>query len=105
MIQDDKIEAHLFSAPNQPLFTPEKAASMDEKIAVVRINDSITDEVARKVADSLKEIKKDKKVKSVILRINSPGGSVTASEAIFQECKVLPQVRQTSTFGTTRLCF
>jgi len=58
-----------------------------EKIAIVHINGGINDAVARKVVKSLREIKKDKATKAVIFRVDSPGGAVTASETILEECK------------------
>lgn len=73
----------------QENFTPEKSAN--ERIAIVSVEGSINDAVARKTVASLRKIKKDKNVKAVILRVESPGGSVTASEIILQECRDLPQ--------------
>ncbi len=43
--------------------------------------------MARNVVKSLREIKKDKATKAVIFRVDSPGGSVIASETILEECK------------------
>lgn len=63
----------------------------NEKIAVVNIQGSINADVARKTVASLRKIKKDDNVKAVILRLDTPGGSVTASESILQECKDMPQ--------------
>lgn len=40
-----------------------------------------------KVIKVLKEIKSDDNVKCIVLRINSPGVGVTASETILEECK------------------
>lgn len=40
-----------------------------------------------KVFKVLKEIKSDDNVKCIVLRINSPGGGVTAFETILEECK------------------
>lgn len=40
---------------------------------------------------SLREIKYNKNVKGVVLRIDSPGGAVVPSEMILEECKELPQ--------------
>eukprot|EP00545_Synedropsis_sp_CCMP1620_P004767 CAMPEP_0119006820 /NCGR_PEP_ID=MMETSP1176-20130426/2561_1 /TAXON_ID=265551 /ORGANISM="Synedropsis recta cf, Strain CCMP1620" /LENGTH=800 /DNA_ID=CAMNT_0006958823 /DNA_START=120 /DNA_END=2522 /DNA_ORIENTATION=+ len=82
-----------YAAPHfnikQEDFSPEKSAS--EKIAIVSVEGSINDAVARKTVATLRKIKKDKNVKAVILRVDSPGGSVTASESILQECNDLPQ--------------
>lgn len=43
--------------------------------------------MAKKVTDTLRKIKKDDNIKAVVLRVDSSGGSVIASEAIYQECK------------------
>lgn len=60
-----------------------------EKIAIVHVSGTIDDDVARKTISSLKRIEKDDKIKCVVMRVNSPGGTVTASEAISEECKRL----------------
>ena len=44
---------------------------------------------AESVVKELKEIKRNKSVKALLLRINSPGGSYTASQTIFHELKKL----------------
>lgn len=62
-----------------------------EKIAVVSIDGGIDNNTAHKVTQILRELKKDKALKCIILRINSPGGTVTASETILEECKDMPQ--------------
>jgi protease IV len=43
---------------------------------------------AEEVAEALREIRKDGSIKGVLLRIDSPGGSVTASERIWREVLV-----------------
>lgn len=58
-----------------------------DKIAVIHVNGTIMNKTAKQVSKALREIRDDKTVKCIILRINSPGGSVTASETIFEECK------------------
>lgn len=73
-------------------YTDEKAASDKEKIALVRIQGTIDSKTARATAKLFRKIKKDKDVKCVVLRVDSPGGSVTDSETILQECRDLPQV-------------
>jgi len=82
---------------NEPLF-----GSADETIAVIDLTGTILDVVPEGPFDTLTEsqmitprgllktfetIRKDPDVKAVILRINSPGGSVTASEEIYQMIK------------------
>lgn len=44
-------------------------------------------------AKMLREIQKDDNVKAVVLRVNSPGGSVTASEVILDEMRTLRKTR------------
>ncbi len=44
---------------------------------------------ASKVDDILESIKKDGNVKAIVLRVNSPGGSATESELIYQKLKRL----------------
>jgi len=41
-----------------------------------------------KIIESLKKIRKDDKIKAVVLRINSPGGSALASELIWRELEL-----------------
>jgi protease-4 len=62
---------------------------MGDVIAIVYVNGTINDSLAQKTVRALKDIKKRDDVKCVILRINSPGGSAVASEAILEECKTM----------------
>ena len=59
-----------------------------EKVAVLYLEGGITDEdgdgiVGKEVVKTLKKIRKDKDVKALVLRVNSPGGSADASEHIW----------------------
>ena len=59
-----------------------------DKVAVVYLQGEITDEsgdgiVGKDVVKLLKKIRKDKEVKALVLRVNSPGGSADASEQIW----------------------
>ena len=69
-----------------------------EKVLIVEISGIISEEEKRGIAglsgepdmvarikEELKTAAKDKHVKAVILRINSPGGTVTASDMIYHE--------------------
>ena len=65
---------------------PESKAK--DKVAVVYLEGEITDEsgdgiVGKDVVKMLKKLRKDKDVKAVVLRVNSPGGSANASEDIW----------------------
>eukprot|EP00980_Cylindrotheca_fusiformis_P001981 scaffold443_cov125-Cylindrotheca_fusiformis.AAC.30 len=58
-----------------------------EKIAVLKVTGAITDSTAQKLEKALKKLKKADDVKALILRIDSPGGSIFACESIFQQLK------------------
>lgn len=45
----------------------------------------------QKLARQLREIRQDDSIKALVLRVNSPGGSVSASEAILRELKLFQQ--------------
>ena len=60
----------------------------DNKVAVLYLEGTITDDsgdgiVGTEVVKTLKKIRKDKDVKALVLRVNSPGGSADASEQIW----------------------
>jgi len=65
---------------------PESKAK--DKVAVLYLEGEITDEtgdgiVGKETIKTLKKIRKDKDVKALVLRVNSPGGSANASEEIW----------------------
>jgi protease-4 len=87
--------AHL---PNQKVLSEDGP----NKIAVLNLEGEILDSessggfaanpqavTARKVTELIDEIEKDNSIKAVILRINSPGGAVVASDEIYQRIKKL----------------
>jgi protease IV len=68
----------------------------DEKILVLSIDGTISDKPKEKLMGSrpsmvqqlvsqLKRAEKDDKIKAVLLKVNSPGGTVTASDIIYHE--------------------
>ena len=66
----------------------------DSKVAVLYAEGEITDEqgdgiVGKKMLKQIAKIKDDKKVKAVVLRVNSPGGSANASEQIWHALQTL----------------
>jgi protease-4 len=86
----------LFPSQEDPLkeFTLEGAA--DQKILVIPVRGIISDtpregfirtrpSLVQEVVSQLRLAKDDKKVKAVVLKIDSPGGSVTASDILFNE--------------------
>jgi len=68
-----------------------------EKIAIVYAEGAIMDGTgtdkgmvwADDFSRELRELRRDESVKAVVLRVNSPGGSVTASEAIQREVRLI----------------
>ena len=59
---------------------------------MVNIIGKISDATAIQFIKSLRLIMKDKDTKCVILRVDSPGGSGVASDAILEECNNLYKV-------------
>ncbi len=72
-----------------------KKGSRKNKIAVVYADGEIVnsgsdaDIVGSKMANTLRKVREDKKVKAVVFRVNSPGGSAQAAEAIRHELQLL----------------
>lgn len=74
---------------------------MDETIAVLKIGGPITDKVAQKTEKALQKLFKqikDKKIKALVLRVDSPGGAITACETIHQQLQALP-IKTVVSFG------
>lgn len=75
---------------------PEKYHSLskeaDAKIAIVRVSGAIM-EGDDFVEQQLERIEKDDSVKAVVLRIDSPGGTVTYSDRLFHKAKELREDR------------
>jgi protease-4 len=73
--------------------------SAKDKIAVVYAEGTIQDGESsepgevfdKKYVKILRKIRQDKTVKAIVLRVNSPGGSVLASENIFREIELCKQ--------------
>lgn len=63
-----------------------------EKIAVVEIKGIITN--SEPVIDKILKFKKNKSVKAIVLRINSPGGAVGPSQEIYEEIKKINQKKK-----------
>lgn len=72
-----------------------KKGSRKNKIAIVYADGEIVDSgsdadiVGTKLANTLRKVREDKKVKAVVFRVNSPGGSAQAAEAIRHEVQLL----------------
>ncbi|RLA94707.1 MAG: signal peptide peptidase SppA [Deltaproteobacteria bacterium] len=66
--------------------------SISDKIAVVPIKGVITD--SQTIIDQLNKFKKHRKVKAILLRIDSPGGGVGPAQEIYQEIKKIRKVKK-----------
>jgi protease IV len=58
-----------------------------DRIAVIPVEGVIDNEMAKKVNRHLKQYGEDDRVKAILLRVDSPGGGVAASEEIYREVK------------------
>ena len=65
------------------MFTPFPGLSFHEEIGVIPIEGTIT--TSRTITSQLVKFKKDKGIKAIILRINSPGGAVGPTQEIYRE--------------------
>lgn len=73
---------------------PDNKKYIKDKIAIIYAEGEITDNegdgiVASKLVKTIDKIAKDSKVKAVVLRVNSPGGSAYASEQIWHALTLL----------------
>jgi len=59
----------------------------DKKIAVVNIEGVINPEQSEHFHKQLKKARKDKSVKGIILRVNSPGGTIADSDRIYNQIR------------------
>lgn len=66
-------------------------ASGKEKVAIVNLDGVIMEGMLGYVHKQIQQASKDKQVKAVVLRINSPGGSITASDELHQKLVELKQ--------------
>jgi len=80
----------VFATGQKGIFTEEviQAGPRTTKIAVITVQGIIDGEQAQDVYRQLKLARKDKHVKGLIIRVNSPGGAISASDQIHNEiCK------------------
>ena len=71
-----------------------QAGPKTTKIAVIKVRGLIDDEQADDVRKQLKRAREDKRVKGLIIRVNSPGGTISASDQIHNE--ILKYRRETN---------
>jgi protease IV len=58
-----------------------------DQIAVIPVEGVIDDQMAKTINRQLKQYGDDSRVKAILLRIDSPGGGVSASQEIYREVK------------------
>jgi len=87
--------AAIFAAGRMGVFTEEviQTGPKTAKIAVITVEGIIDGEKAQDVYQQLKSATDDKHVKGLIIRINSPGGTISASDQIYNE--ILKYKKQT----------
>ncbi len=67
------------------VFGPSSNLSFGDRIGVIPIEGSITD--PEPIVSQLVNFRKNKRIKAIILRINSPGGGVGPSQEIYREVR------------------
>ncbi|MBN2456299.1 MAG: signal peptide peptidase SppA [Sedimentisphaerales bacterium] len=77
----------VFATGQRGIFTEEviQTGPKTAKIAVIALEGLIDAEKAEEVYTLLKTARQDKRVKGLIIKINSPGGMISASDEIFNE--------------------
>ncbi|NLI29577.1 MAG: signal peptide peptidase SppA [Nitrospiraceae bacterium] len=63
----------------------QKDVAVKDRVALVRVEGPLIE--AKSTIDELKGYVKDKSIKAIVLRVNSPGGGVVPSQEIFDEVK------------------
>ena len=73
----------------QGIFTEEviQAGPRISKIAVISVEGIIDDEKARDIYSQLNAARQDKHIKGLIIRVNSPGGTISGSDQIYNEIR------------------
>ena len=63
----------------------QKSVPLGSKVALVRLEGPITG--SKNIIDEIKEYAKDRSIKAIVLRIDSPGGAVAPSQEIYEEVR------------------
>jgi protease-4 len=79
----------VFTAGHRGMFSEEviREGPARNKIAVITLQGLIQGQAAGDVYQQLKVAKRDGRVKGLILRVNSPGGTISASDEIYTQIK------------------
>lgn len=78
-----------FAAGQHSIFTEEiiQEGPRTNKIAIISLQGVINNEQSVDVYRQLKIARKDSKIKGLIIRVNSPGGTISASDQIYNEIR------------------
>lgn len=78
----------------------------DGSVMVISVDTTLTDATTDEITADLRDARNDPDIEAVVLQVNSPGGSVTASEGLFfavertaEEMPVVAQVQSTAASG------
>jgi protease-4 len=79
----------LFTTGQRGMFAEEviREGPSRNKIAVITLQGIIHGQLASDVYQQLKAAGRDRRVKGLIVRVNSPGGTISASDQIYEEIK------------------
>lgn len=95
---DDKVKS--VSIEKYVVNNPNKSSSSRDRIAVIyAVGNIVSGEGSdqqigsEKISRAIRTVRKDDKVKAVVLRVNSPGGSALASDVIWREVKLTKEVK------------
>jgi protease-4 len=90
-----------FAAGQQDDLTEEvvREGPMGTKIAIVTVQGVIYDEQAESVYKQLQAARDDRRVKAVIVQVNSPGGTISASDQIHQEIRNFREITNKPTIA------
>jgi protease-4 len=64
-------------------YAPSLSSPQPDKVAVVSLEGPITADSVEAVREDLRRVRQDGSVKAVVLRVNSPGGTVAATESLY----------------------
>ncbi|NNC95711.1 MAG: signal peptide peptidase SppA [Chitinophagales bacterium] len=91
--QDDKLK--FLSLKDYSANVKKSSGFSKDKIAIIYASGGIVDGEgeanqvdSKRFAKAIKKVREDEKIKGVVLRVNSPGGSALASEVIWRELKL-----------------
>lgn len=82
-----KLVKNGFIKSEEQISSEYSTSESENKVAILKITGAIFQ--SETVLKKIRKIRKEKSVKSVVLRLNSPGGGVGASQEIYEELKKL----------------